>query len=121
VLVKVVVGLTVEMRDVRSSVDDVQVEVIGIAALGGVAEQIKEQIRTTIPRMVDQAAQRAALGGALDVHRVYARPDGVEFVLAETESDLLFAGLLASGLCERPVPAGAGPIVGRFGSVFELP
>jgi len=119
VLVKFLIGLSLSGGQIASSADDVEVQIDGFPGAEGAHTAVENRLRMLIPPAVDQAARRATLGGTIPIRRVYSRPEGLEFVLADDIADPLFAGLNAAGFCSRPTPAGSMPILAHFGSIFD--
>jgi hypothetical protein len=119
VLVKVLIGLGLSGGQIASSADDVEVEIQGFPGAEGARTALENRLRMLIPPAVDQAARRQTLNGSVPIRRVYSRPEGLEFVLADDIADPLFTGLNAAGFCSRPTPAGSTPILAHFGSIFD--
>lgn len=79
----------------------------------------EDAVRTIVPGLVSQAVPMLVV-----VQRLHARPEGLEFILAETVDDVdesLYRALQSLGLCNRSDPATAAPIAGYFDSVFDPP
>lgn len=113
---RVVVGLSSSHGSIGATIESVEVSTessVNPEIARMFEDNAKAAVRTIVPGIIRRAVPVPV------VQRVHARPDGLEFILAETVDDPLFAQFRERRLCNRPDPATATPVAGYFDSVFD--
>ena len=128
-------GLVVDVENLNVTLDRLEGfwlrvfrRVFGLDDLDGRAEEVRADIAAQLNTSITNAL--GMLNNLIRVRRVHARPEGFEFVLAETQDDPQFATVQTFGplvfpgqnLCNRPDGSPAQQFAtGLYTSVFEPP